>query len=304
MSAGISARYVKGPPRPKFTTDFSIDGHSHIQSGATAPLPLLWDQISQKAGDIRIPLDRTVIDTIGSVYLGKGGKVQRHKTEEIGDILASELISAYKGSRLLDEKPYKDGMTEQQKTNEIFSGQAHIFSSAMIMPMDMDFAQIAGFPPESSTIYHEGKFDKWVSGVAVGPYPGATSPSSTKITVDGVYYYDRKEALAPEKKGVLVDVSHEKPEKGWMFQAYKKQCDSTKAAVKKNPWSLIPMFHYDPRRWCKDSGGSFDNENWTTGPWDKPFKYIATLKKCRNFHRLQDVSTSRVQTTRSTPSKS
>jgi len=284
MSAGISARVVPVKYKPKFTADFAIDGHSHIQSGATAPLPLLWDQISQKTGGIKVPLNRKVIDTVGGIFLGKSGKVQKQKTEEIGDVLASELIGAYKGSKLLEEKPYKDGITDQQRAEEIFSGEkAHIFSPAMIMPMDMDFAHIAGYPPESTTIYHEGKFDKWITTGSPGMYPGAMPNQPTKITVEGVYYYDRKEAPAVENKGVLVDVSHERPNQAWVHQRYKEQIDSTITAIKRNPWYLISMFHYDPRRWCKISGGDFEDKEWFYGPWDEPFKYIATLKNAGIF---------------------
>jgi hypothetical protein len=146
MSAGISARVVPVKYKPKFTADFAIDGHSHIQSGATAPLPLIWNQMKN------IRLNRAVLDTLAPLAI-KGGKVQKQKTEEIGDVLASELVGAYKGSKLLEEKPYKDGITDQQRAEEIFSGEkAHIFSPAMIMPMDMDFAHIAGYPPESNRI--------------------------------------------------------------------------------------------------------------------------------------------------------
>lgn len=284
MSAGTSARVVPVNYKPKFIADFAIDGHSHIQSGATAPLPLLWDQISQKTGGIKVPLNRKVIDTVGGIFLGKSGKVQKQKTEEIGDVLAGELVGAYKGSKLLEEKPYKDGITGQQRAEEIFSGEkAHIFSPAMIMPMDMDFAHIAGYPPESSTIYHEGKFDKWITTGLPGMYPGAMPTQPTKITVEGVYYYDRKEAVATEDKGILVDVSHERPNQVWVHQRYKEQIDSTITAIKKNPWYLIPMFHYDPRRWCKASGGDFEDKEWFYGPWDEPFKYIATLKNAGIF---------------------
>jgi hypothetical protein len=38
------------------------------------------------------------------------------------------------------------------------------------------------------------------------------------------------------------------------------------------------MFHYDPRRWCKESSADFDDKNWSSCPWDEPFKFIATAK--------------------------
>jgi len=66
-----------------------------------------------------------------------------------------------------------------------------------------------------------------------GMYPGTMPTQPTKITVEGVYYYDRKEAPAPENKGVLVDVSHERPNQAWVHQRYKEQIDSTITAIKK-----------------------------------------------------------------------
>jgi hypothetical protein len=220
---------------------------------------------------------------LGPVFVGKGGKIQRLKTEEIAEVLVSELSVAYKDSKLLEDEPYKRGMTKQEKGEELFKANAYIFPLVIIMPMDMDYAHIAGFPPESTTIYHEGKFDKWISAGLASPYPGDVVAQPTKITVDGVYYYDRKEAPASENKGVLVDLSHERPNMVWVFQSYKRQYKDTLAAVKKNPWNIIPMFHYDPRRWCKDSGFALDKKNWTSGPWDEPFKYIATQKNAGVF---------------------
>jgi predicted TIM-barrel fold metal-dependent hydrolase len=153
------------------------------------------------------------------------------------------------------------------------------------MPMDMDFAYIAGFPPESSRIYHEGVIPH-ASGTGAPlslNYGNPTSVPPPATNMDGVYCYERKDGTAPENKGTFIDVSNEKPNHVWVFQHYKKQYDSTIEAIKKNPWTLIPMFHYDPRRWCQNSGGNFDKDNWSTGPWDLPFKFIATAKNAGVF---------------------
>lgn len=279
MSKSDTGRVIPAKHVPKFTADFAIDGHSHIQSGATAPLPLLWDQVPGKMHSSR--------DTIGTalsiLHNNDTGSISKKTIEGIAERLAEELTCTYRGSKLLQEKPYKDGMSDQKKAEDLFSGHSHIFSPVIIMPMDMDFAHIAGFPPESSTIYHEGKLDKWDSSGSVGMYPGTMSAQHTKITVDGVYYYDRQEAPAPENKGALIDVSQEKPEHQWKYQSYFLQHKSTINAVKANPWKLIPMFHYDPRRWCRSNPAEMDKKLWTFGPWDYPFKYIATLKSAGMF---------------------
>lgn len=253
MSAGESARVVPVKYKPKFSTDVAIDGHSHIQSGATAPLPLIWSQMGN------IPLRRSIIDSLGALLL-PGGRVQRKKTEEIADDLVKELGKAYQDCKLLKEIPYKSALLQPTSPTET---SASIFSPCIIMPMDMDYAHIGGFPQESTTIYHEGTFKK----------DRALLPDKV---VDGVYYRIRENAFAPEKDGTIKDVSKERPDYAWVFQAYKKQNDSTLAAVKKNPWILIPMFHYDPRRWCNPSGGDMDQKQWVHGPWDEPFTHIAT----------------------------
>jgi len=279
-TGGISQRQVKGPPRPKFTADFSIDGHSHIESGATAPLPLIWNQTAN------VRLSRSVLDSVAPLVI-RGGKIQRQKTEQIADILASELCSAYKGSKLLEEKPYKDGMAEQQRAEDIFSNKQHIYSPAVIMPMDMDFAHIAGFPPTGSTIYHEASHDK-LKMVQVGQgeslegavfTDGAYYRPEKAGTVERVVFYDRRNAHDPEDQGDLVDVSEERPNQVWVHQRFRAQMDATLASVRKNPWLLIPMFHYDPRRWCNPSGGEMDDDSWVHGPWDEPFRHIATAKR-------------------------
>jgi predicted TIM-barrel fold metal-dependent hydrolase len=259
---GISARFVPAGPKPVFEVDFGIDGHSHIQSGATAPLPLLWGQTKP------IRLKRTHLDTAASFldvlapFIMKGGRLQKLTTEEIADVLASDVAEAYGSEcKLREARP--------------FNRCKEFFTPIIIMLMDMDYAQIAGFPSESAIIYHEGKFKKWVV------YAPEMPPE--EITVDGVYFYDREDALAPENKGVLVDITHERPNRVWIYQDYKKQLDSTKTSVKNHPWVLIPMFHYDPRRWRNPATGVMDDKNWLHGPWSKPFEEIATKSNAGIF---------------------
>jgi predicted TIM-barrel fold metal-dependent hydrolase len=275
--SGDCGTYVVGKPIPEFTTDFSIDCHSHIQSGATVPLPLLYHQ--NALADAIKPY-RPFIDFIAPIIFGNGGKVQCHTTEEIADILVNDLAEAYRiGSKVQAAKPYSSTLSGQQKAEGTFDNKVHIFTPVIIMPMDMDYSHIAGFTPESSTIYHEGKIDKWISPVPVVPmYPYELLPMPSKLAIDGVYYYNRKKGTAPEEKGDTIDVSHERPNRVWVYQQYYRQHIATIESVKKNPWLLIPMFHYDPRRWCNGSGGYFDDKNWVHGPWDEPFKYIATKR--------------------------
>jgi predicted TIM-barrel fold metal-dependent hydrolase len=63
------------------------------------------------------------------------------------------------------------------------------------------------------------------------------------------------------------------------FQAYPKQTEHTLAAAAATPWSMLPLYHYDPRRWSQASGKptkteTFDGKIWDVFPqaWDEPFK--------------------------------
>lgn len=273
---------------PKFTADFCIDCHSHIQSSATVPLPLFYHQ--NGIADAIKP-SRSFVDFLAPKLFGNGGRVSTYKTEQIADVLIKDLSLAYRwGSKIQNAKPYISALTDQQKAEIIFGNKLHIFTPVIIMPMDMDYAHIAGFPPESSAIYHEEENDT-ISMVEVMPgenMDGAVyldgkycKPKKTG-TVERVVYYSRKKAADSEKKGDAVDVSHEKPNRVWAYQHYKKQHKDTVESVKKYPWQLIPMFHYDPRRWRNDSGGFFDKRDWTQGPWDKPFEFIATKSSKRS----------------------
>jgi hypothetical protein len=259
-SASFAGTAQVGVDLPEFTADFSIDGHSHIQSGATAPLPLIWDQMHN------IRLSRSVLDTLSGLFL-PGGKVQKKKTEEIADDLVRELENSYRDSKLLRDTPYKKGLSQLSQTNGTATS---IFTPCIIMPMDMDYAHLGGFPPESTTIYHENTFKK----------DRVLLPDKM---VDGVYYRIREKASADEKDGTLKDVSKERPNHQWVYKSYYYQHIFTVESVKRNPWILIPMFHYDPRRWCNSSGGEMDHDTWVHGPWDDPFRHIATVERSGLF---------------------
>ena len=122
-----------------------------------------------------------------------------------------------------------------------------LFTLLVIQMMDMEYSHIAGF--EGQTIYHEDEMP-W-------------------------YYYERQSGSVPENKGkkVLLPGENEKT-----FSVWKKQLDETITAIKSNPFRLIGMYHYDPRRWNWPQTQKYDNLR-ITGSWNKPFDHIATKTK-------------------------
>ena len=127
-SSGEPYKFIIDQPRLLIL----IDGHSHIQSGACCPLPLIW---IQKPIVQELKPNRKFANAIAFFVMGNGGRLQRKTTEKIGARLVEEILRTCGAGSIL-----------RSNANEEF------FLSSVIMTMDMDYAQIAGF--NGSMIYH------------------------------------------------------------------------------------------------------------------------------------------------------
>jgi predicted TIM-barrel fold metal-dependent hydrolase len=222
-----------------------VDSHMHIMNGACTPLPLLWDKSNLIKG-----WERKFIDGAGVItdwleklsfhiipILGESGSIQVMKTVDIGGRAVCDNKATFAlGSKILLSETYKN---------------ADFFSIMIAMPMDMEYAHIAGY--EGQTIYHTDN-SPW-------------------------YFHRRISGAEPEKNGLRITLPGENRKTfcEWYFQ-YK----DTKNAAKKNPLQLIPMYHYEPRRW-RGAKNSNKNELMQTGPWNQPFEEIATAKNKGTF---------------------
>jgi hypothetical protein len=112
---------------------------------------------------------------------------------------------------------------------------------------------------------------------------------------DGIYYFNRKSGTDQEEDGEFIDISGEKSASqketddkntgdddplfesthDIKFRVYKKQHDETIDVAVNHPFSFLPLFHYDPRRWINDSYGKSDEPKWSERKWDFPFTKIA-----------------------------
>jgi hypothetical protein len=140
-----------------------VDSHSHIENGACAPLPLLWDQAIILRYLERKEIDdmstKGVFGLLFSALKGRAGQIQVQPTSKIGDILADAINQTFEGKSTL-------GQSEHYKFSDLLS-------CAVVMMMDMEYAHIAGY--NGQTIYHEDE-EFW-------------------------YYYMRESGKAPENKG-------------------------------------------------------------------------------------------------------
>ena len=214
-----------------------VDSHMHIENGACTPLPLLWDKQELIRGWERKAIDNAsskgVLGFVASFAIGEGGKIQVRSTVAIADraVRDSDLTFAPDGPIMSSE----------------FFKMADFFSPMIVMPMDMEYAHIAGY--EGQTIYHTDE-SPW-------------------------YYHRRISGAEPEQNGLKVELPGETTKS---FCEWYSQYEDTISAAKNHPLKLIPMYHYEPRRWISKTGTN-PHPEWRFGPWDHPFKNVVTAKR-------------------------
>jgi hypothetical protein len=202
-----------------------VDCHSHIENGACAPLPLLWDKLP-----LRPHIERNWVDGLAKAFKRSTGYLQAKSTTKIGKCAVAAIDEAFGLKSII-------GQSDLYKN-------ADLFTCLVIQMMDMEYAQIAGYLGQ--TIYHEDE-TPW-------------------------YYYERVSGVLPENRGkkVLLPGENQKT-----FSKWWKQFKETIDAVRVNPLKIIPMYHYEPRRW-NHSKSTKPDENYQQGSWAYPFDQIAT----------------------------
>jgi|WetSurMetagenome_2_1015567.scaffolds.fasta_scaffold35203_2 predicted TIM-barrel fold metal-dependent hydrolase len=221
----VESEHLTMPVKPEPLLYCVVDSHSHIENGACAPLPLLWDKLP-----LRPHFDRGTIDGLAKVIKRSTGVLQVKSTTEIGKCAVDAIDEAFgpKGT-IVQSDHYK---------------KADLFTFLVIMMMDMEYAHIAGY--EGQTIYHEDE-SPW-------------------------YYFERESGMQPENKGKKEWVLGENQK---TFSKWKDQYQQTVAAIKENPFRLIGMYHYEPRRWNHSKSKVLEG-NLQSGPWTYPFNEISS----------------------------
>lgn len=237
-----------------------LDAHMHIQSGACAPLPIMWCKV-KSLGTIKPTRDTT--DTLTAIVLGEGGRTNNSTTGEIAAYAVAELDAFMRlrtSEKLMNR--YKNLLTEEGDPDK------PPVSILFAMTMDMEYAHIAGYDGER--IYQE----------------------VTNNKILNYYVFVRKsgyDKFADGKKEQL------NGKEGQDFNTWKTQINDTVSAVLSNPWRILPLYHYDPRRWNYGTkqdvigkkrmlpGVLFNNaisqpyapDDLSIGTWDYPFSQVA-----------------------------
>jgi len=228
-----------------------MDGHAHHNSGACCPLPLIYTQVADtiKINPRHIPVlrRREVLERLIGIAFKEGVKIQRLSTFNMGNVLAK--LNSQTFANIGTSTEFADEFAKKR------SGDS-VATLMIIATMDMERAHIAGY--EGQKIYHEE---------------------------DGkLFYFKRKFGSARENEGTRVSLFHELEKnredkskvlklKKWRFQH-----DETRNAAVKNPLHLLPLYFYDPRRFCRPKGTPFP-ESKDYGAWDEIFNHIATDNK-------------------------
>ncbi|WP_242395364.1 methyl-accepting chemotaxis protein [Anaeromyxobacter oryzisoli] len=193
-------------------------------------------------------------------------------------------------------------------------------SMMMVMPMDMDFGHIAGYYGQQiyhpvRTRLAEDVTVRSVGGIVATQTmsrrplpPGATDPvgrrptervqvpssdpgvpplelviDRTVVKEDGPFdhYAEYREDTRWFKDSKLVKEARWLPDDEFKaFEPYKQQIEDTLAGAAQHPWTLLPLFHYDPRRWNAPSTAArptmetMGDKVFESFPqrWDGPFR--------------------------------
>jgi predicted TIM-barrel fold metal-dependent hydrolase len=113
-----------------------VDCHAHIENGACAPLPLLWDKLP-----LQMKLERKTINTLAKIVKSKAGYLQVKSTMDIGKTVVKEIDGTFGEKSSI-------GQSESYK-------YVDLFACIVIQMMDMEYACLEGFI--GKTIYREDK---------------------------------------------------------------------------------------------------------------------------------------------------
>jgi len=272
---------VKVPP-------IIIDSHMHIMSGHCTPLPLLWQNI---AG---LELSSGTIDFLGTV-LGVSDIVLKYipifsKLRSLLGLPGQIGLIGKKGTVEIGDEVVQDN--EKTYQHEEFKETYHdkdLFSAMSVMPMDMEYAHYAGF--SGYKIYYMVKH-RWYNYIQsydeqsldiidyypplpdeiIGdkPLPGPIQKifkemrdKKEKMVGGNVTKHkdDRKTyfVLGLKKEGDSNQISREiiwlDPNELQVFTVWEDQEIDIRHSAVKHPWQLMPMYHFEPRRWlskCKN----------------------------------------------------
>ncbi|RKH20662.1 hypothetical protein D7X74_03535 [Corallococcus sp. CA047B] len=229
-----------------------IDAHMHIMSGNCTPFPVAYyTQLEPRVGGILSPASsRKFLNGVGSLLIVRWFQPflgwSPRKTLKIGGDTVDQNDSVFSVFRKSDA------------TKHLRDCEPSFLGMSIVLTMDMDLCHLDGYKGQS--VYTE-----------VEPPDGGDSyyTFSTRLTGD----VDERPDLG---------AAH--PAEWGIFEPWNAQVLATKTACAEHPFRLIPMYHYEPRRFSQWTGKEKAFPEASLSPdWSKPFAELATKTQAGMF---------------------
>lgn len=231
-----------------------FDAHMHIMSGNCTPFPVAYyTQLEPRpvVGGLLSPRSsRKLLNKVGST------SIVSFFLPFLGWSPRTTLVIGQDTVQQNDSVPAV--FRKAESTPELRDCRPSFLGISIVLTMDMDLCQLDGY--KGQAVYTKKKL------------PDAKEP---------VYTYSVR----------LTGDVNERPDEGvahpgeWgLFENWTHQILRTKVAAAEHPFRLVPMYHYEPRRFSVWTGQekSFQEASLAAN-WDRPFSELATDKQAGMF---------------------
>jgi predicted TIM-barrel fold metal-dependent hydrolase len=235
-----------------------------------------------KVLDSLIEIDKKVYDVFFKKTIQVLGDVT-NKTVEVLVMLNPNLyVEKFKGLILnfacnyseffavQKEKTFKiAAMTVERNTRSLFAytlkngfDSAKVFAPIIALPMDLDFAHIDRFESDTkkAVVYRYTNKRYYYKSGGKNPFGPETSESELEeyrilhalVEEYGDFYYFHSR-ISGKNKGKLVWVN---PTEYKLYEKWDVQREDSIVSALQNPWRIIPLYHFEPRRYsgnCEDA---------------------------------------------------
>jgi hypothetical protein len=273
-------RYVNSIYKPNVI----VDCHMHIQSGRCAPLPFLWGQIGPLDS---ANLGRVTLEGAGKIFgpirnAVVGGVLGRKNIREM--VSVSKENTYIVGTSFVTKRQDPTHNYVKNKV-KLYKNTPELFSICIVMTMDMEYAHIPGYyglkiynavyrvdGQKQTLVHYWMPYGPWYKDINTSPVDkyiprDKNSTNQLKLKniedqtdvdfaknkqtietygIPGIYYDEkfRPRNIDIQAVPALVPSSDTNLYEQWRDQVFR-----TELAIMANPLKLLPLYHYEPRRW-------------------------------------------------------
>jgi len=244
-----------------------IDANAYHNCLAAWPVPLAYVHID--AADDREPVHFIDRNAAMQKLTSVDGKSIRHMmTAEMGNFIVKLNSAMYNTERTHTPEDYKKLAQIREEIKELLNGRdrASIKSKEELRQLNDLEKEEQSLKAAMTDIYRKDILSLIIAPTMdmefahIGGYDGEFIYQQNEET--GKYFYKRCEQ----------DPVYLSDDDELIFQTWERQISDMVAAVEFNPYRLLPLFSYDPRRYRLSE---HEEGKRGLGTWKEPFKYIA-----------------------------